>query len=336
MSLKDYIFSPDQDPVSYDYYKKQEACDWSVEEFDFTKERDDYLKSPKNIQTLMKKIIGFFLIGDGLISETLIVYIQKAIEDKNWPKVFYLSMQLKIENTHAETYSKAALTIIPENEHSEIIQMCEEKECLKKKARWVQKYTTDYLNEGMENVACAVGEGVFFIAQFAIIFYMRKLNLFKNFINSNEKISPDETLHRNQKCSEAKEYFTKIGYPEKEVESALELIKDGVEVEKIFARDLLSEGVLGEQSDKDAGLTIENLEGYIEMLADQICYLIGFPIIYGTKVELKWMDDINMLQKVNFYENDNVASYRKFTPKNQEDVEEEKEVDLEDLDGIDF
>ena len=118
--LRKYILHTNTDPVSWEHYKAQEAQDWSAEEFSFVQDRDDYLGAPPRIKRLLKGIFGFFLIGDGIISEDLVPMIQEAITEANWPKVYYLCMQLKIENTHAETYSKAALTIIPEEEHEEI------------------------------------------------------------------------------------------------------------------------------------------------------------------------------------------------------------------------
>jgi len=331
MSFQDYIFLPQKNPVMYKYYKLQESCDWSAEEFDFSKEKDDYLIAPKNIKILFKKIIGFFLIGDGLISEALADYLVEAIKNKDWPLVFYICMQLKIENTHAETYSKAGLTILPSEEHKEVIEMCETMLCLKNKAVWMKTYTANPKNVGLEKTSCACCEGIFFVSQFAIIFYMRKLGLFKNFIESNEQISKDETIHRNQKCDEAKEYFVKTNYREEDVKDALDLIKDAVGIEKTFASNLLEEPILGKQSDIDSGLTLENLEIYIEMLADQICHLIGLPLIYKTEVKLLWMVDINLSQKTNFYERDIVGSYRKFNP----NTEEEK-VNLNNLTAIDF
>lgn len=335
MSLKDYIFFADQDSDNYSFYKRQEACDWSAEEFSFFKEKEDYQKATPGVRHLLKKIIGFFLIGDGLISDVLVDYLRESLDQKNWPKIFYLSMQLKVENTHAETYSKAALTIIPENEHDEIIGMCERKECLIRKGEWIQKYTLG-TNKALEMVGCAIGEGIFFVAQFAIIFYMRKLNLFKNFIESNEQISKDETLHRDQKCMEAKKYFLECDYDKDVVEKANRMIREAVEIEKDFARDLLDQPIMGEQADKDAGLTIENLDGYIEMLADQICHLTGLPLIYKKEVTLNWMTDINLSQKTNFYERDVVGSYRKFNPSEETVKEETNEEIFDNLEDADF
>ena len=304
-----YIIDTKVDKTSWEFYKRQEACDWSAEEFSFTKDRDDYLKCPDRIKHLLKGIFGFFLIGDGLISEDLIVLIREAIEEKNWPKAMYLSMQLKVENTHAETYSKAALTIVPDEEHDEMISMCKDLDCVREKGEWIQKNIDSVESKALRNVACACGEGIFFVSQFAIIFYIRKLNMFKDFIESNEQISKDESIHRDEKASEAKRSLVTDEY-----DRAKEIIMSAVELEKAHARYLLSEPIISKQSDIDSGMTLTNLENYIENLADQICELCGLPKIYNKKIELPWMDDINLAQKTNFYERDVVGSYRKFDP----------------------
>ena len=304
-----YLLHTERDPVSWEFYKRQEACDWSSEEFRFTKDRDDYLESNKRIQELLKDIFGFFLIGDGLISEDIVVLIQEAIEEKNWPKVMFLSMQLKIENTHAETYSKAALTIVPREEHQEMFDMCENLPCVKNKALWIQKVIESQESKALRNVGCAVGEGVFFVGLFSIIFYFKRLNKFKDFIESNEQISKDESIHRDEKASEAKRSLLS-----EELERAKQIIMEGVELEKEHTRYLLREPIINEETDRDAGMTIENLEKYIEMLGDQVAVLCGLEIIYDTNVSLKWMEDINLSQKTNFYERNVVGSYRKFNP----------------------
>ena len=308
-SLKDYILETDRDPVSWEFYKRQEACDWSAEEFRFTKDRDDYLESPKRIKDLLKDIFGFFLIGDGLISEDLVVLIQEAIEEKNWPKVMYLSMQLKMENTHAETYSKAALTIVPASEHDEMIEMCEKLECVRKKGDWITNFIDSQESKALRNVGCACGEGIFFVGLFSIIFYFKKMNKFKDFIESNEQISKDESIHRDEKASEAQRSLI----PE-EFERAKEIIMSAVELEKEHTRYLLREPILSKEADEESGMTIENLEKYIEMLGDQVAILCGLEAIYKTKINLVWMEDINLSQKTNFYERNVVGSYRKFDP----------------------
>jgi len=339
--LKDYILFTERDGQSWSYYKRQEASDWSAEEFEFVKEAQEYKDAPPNIQRLMDGIIAFFLIGDGLIAEEIGTLLKRAIEKKNWPKFFYLSMKLKIENTHAETYSKAALTIIPQEKHLKLFSMCKDLKCIREKGNWIRKHIDYNGSEALENVGCAASEGIFFVSLFAIIFYMRKLGLFDNFIESNEQISKDETTHRDEAADEAKRlliredtvdkipwYITQgmaksLGYRniKSEIPQATQIIKEAVEIEKTHAEYLLQEPILGKQADEDSGLTLENLHLYIEKLADEICMLVDIPTIYNNKdIRLPWMEDINMSQKSNFYERDVIGNYRRFDPKAKSEV----------------
>lgn len=326
IDLSKYILKTDRDPVSWGFYKRQEAQDWSAEEFSFVKDKEDYRRANPRIKELLKGIFGFFLIGDGIISEDLVPMIQEAIDEGNWPKVYYLCMQLKVENTHAETYSKAALTIIPEEEHEDILNMCKDLDCVVKKGEWIATNIDNQKSRGLKNVACALGEGVGFVSLFAVIFYLRKLNMFDDFIESNEQISKDETTHRDEKASEAKRSLTVD-----EHEKAYSLIREFVEIEKLHADYLLSKPVVSAQVDEDSGFTLKNLHKYIEMLADQVAVLCGLDMVYGSKVTLKWMEDINLSQKTNFYERNVVGSYRKFNTevsKGSKELENPEDVDF--------
>ena len=326
VDLSKYLLKTERDPSAWSFYKRQESCDWSAEEFSFVSDKDDYKNCNPRIKELLKGIFGFFLIGDGIISKDLIPMISEAIEEGNWPKVYYLCMQLKIENTHAETYSKAALTIIPEDEHQEMLDMCNGLDCIIKKGEWIDTNIDTQESKALRNVACGCGEGIGFVSLFAVIFYLRKLGILKDFIESNEQISKDESIHRDEKCFEAKRTL-KL----EEHHKAYSIIREFVEIEKLHANYLLKAPIISEQTDKDSGLTIENLHTYIEMLGDQVAVLCGLDKIYNAKVTLKWMEDINLSQKTNFYERNVVGSYRKF---NSEVSKGSKE--LEDPDDVEF
>ena len=326
VQLSNYLLKTERDPLAWSFYKRQESCDWSAEEFSFVNDKDDYNLCNPRIKELLKGIFGFFLIGDGIISKDLIPMINEAIQESNWPKVYYLCMQLKVENTHAETYSKAALTIIPEEEHQEMLDMCNELECVMKKGAWIDNNIDGQNSKGLRNVACGCGEGIGFVSLFAIIFYLRKLGILKDFIESNEQISKDESIHRDEKCAEAKRSLR----PE-EHHAAYSIIREFVEIEKLHANYLLKEPVISAQTDLDSGLTIENLHKYIELLADQVAVLCGLDKIYNVSVTLKWMEDINLSQKTNFYERNVVGSYRKFNTevsKGSKQLEDPNEVDF--------
>lgn len=338
--IKDYILFTERDPHAWKYYKRQEASDWSAEEFKakFVKDAQEYRDAPSNIQQLLDRIITFFLFGDGLIAEEITTQISKAIRAKNWPLFFWLCMKLKVENTHAETYSLAGFTIIPKEKHEQLFNDAQNLECMQAKSRWMRDAVQYEGSEGLQNVIDAASEGIFFVSQFAIIFYLRKLGKFSNFIESNEQISKDETTHRDKAAEDAQKTLireddeipdylswipqpvqdqvtSRLGYRKNEIPQAIEILKKAVQIEKNFVDYLLQEPILGEQSDRDAGLTIENIYLYIEQLADEICMILEIEPIYdkdGTSMKLKWMEDINMSQKSNFYEREIIGSYRKF------------------------
>ncbi len=338
--VKDYILFTDRDPHSWKFYKRQEASDWSAEEFEakFVKDAQEYKDSPPNIQRLLDRIITFFLFGDGLIAEEITTQIEKAIRTKNWPLFFWLCMKLKIENTHAETYSLAGFTIIPNEKHEQLFNDAQNLECMKAKSKWMRDAVQYEGSEGLQNVIDAASEGIFFVSQFAIIFYLRKMGKFSNFIESNEQISKDETTHRDKAAEDAEKTLVReddeiptylswipqpfqdqvtksLGYRKNEIPQVVEILKKAVQIEKNFVDYLLQEPVLGEQSDRDAGLTIKNMHLYIEQLADEICMILEIEPIYNNETTLgglKWMEDINMSQKSNFYEREVIGSYRKF------------------------
>lgn len=336
--VKDYILFTDRDPHAWEFYKRQEASDWSAEEFEakFVKDAQEYKDSPPNIQRLLDRIITFFLFGDGLIAEEITTQITKAIRTKNWPFFYWLCMKLKIENTHAETYSLAGFTIIPKEKHEQLFNDAQNLDCMKAKSKWMKDAVNYQGSEGLQNVIDAASEGIFFVSQFAIIFYLRKLGKFANFIESNEQISKDETTHRDKAAEDAEKTLVRqddeipgylswipqpfqdsitssLGFRKNEIPQAVEILKKAVQIEKNFVDYLLQEPVLGEQSDRDAGLTIENMHLYIEQLADEICMILEIEPIYNNEtINLKWMEDINMSQKSNFYEREVIGSYRKF------------------------
>ena len=79
IDLSKYLLKTERDPEAWSFYKRQESCDWSAEEFSFVNDKDDYQSCNPRIKELLKGIFGFFLIGDGIISKDLIPMINEAI-----------------------------------------------------------------------------------------------------------------------------------------------------------------------------------------------------------------------------------------------------------------
>jgi len=347
LDLRDYILNPEIDPLSWNFYKYQESNQWSAEEFGdkFVNDHQDYMRSNKAVQNLLDGFIVFFIFGDGLIACELVEQIVEVIETKNWPEFFYLVEKLKIENTHAETYSQAFQMIIPKEKHSDLIKMVNTVPCVRRKGEWMAKIIKYNENKALKKVCEAICEGIFFTTQFSMIFFLRKIGMFNNFIESNGQINKDETLHRDEACAKANLLLNREN--KEELEIATELIKEGVEIEKEFTDYLMQFPIISVQGDVDAGLTRENVYGYIEKLANDICNMIDIKPIFKVECAvLPWMEDINVSQKDNFYERATVTNYRMFNPadaierwKRIMDVqvdEEEKEDTFDNVYGVEF
>lgn len=312
IDLSKYLFEPNHDLPSYQFWISQLANYWTHHHFKFINDKKHFEddKVPRGLKNAIMSLVGFFVIGDGLIAEDLVPLMLKAIQEKNWPKFYAIVAQLNMENIHAAFYTKA-MTIFPPEEKAAILEKCLKKPCVIAKANWLHGATDVQTSEGLNNVAMAAGEGIFFISLFSTIFYIRKYGYFPDFIEGNEKISGDESQHRDNKCMEARRSLK-----EDEKDRALEIIKDAVRVECLTIDELFLEPIVPGQ-DEDSGFTKENVTQYIHHLADDILVKCGLPKHYNVdmdKYTFSWMEDINMSQKGNFYERDVINSYRESDP----------------------
>ena len=79
------------------------------------------------------------------------------------------------------------------------------------------------------------------------------------------------------------------------------MLEEAVEAETLFAEDLLGEGL--------AGLSLRDVRGYLEYVADQRLQQLDMPKRYGTKNPLSFMELQDVQELTNFFER-RVASYQ--------------------------
>lgn len=306
-NYKDYILDFSKNPASWEFYNKQHKCHWNAKKFKFLKDKSDYEKAPENIKRLFHRMLGFLLVGDEEIYEDILPFIEDAMKEKDWAELSFLAKQQEMEVTHLETYTNSFNTLVPENLRNGIIEEIFRSDALKKKCEWLHKCGSEK-SRGLRYFMVGIGEGIFFISIFAIIYIFRKLDMLVDFVVANEEISRDETIHRDHKAYRTKQYLT-----ENEHSEAYRILKEAVELEIETCKFVLKEPVISEQTDKDMGLTWENLKKYVENIADLYLIECGLaPIYKHEKVRLKWMEDINLDQKANFYEIPVVGTYRSF------------------------
>ena len=70
-STNPYTAFPVLNQEIHDLYKKQEACFWTVEEVDLSKDRNDWEKISDDDKKFVKGILAFFSAGDGIVSDNI-------------------------------------------------------------------------------------------------------------------------------------------------------------------------------------------------------------------------------------------------------------------------
>ena len=285
---------PPEDQVDWEYFQAQQVQNWLGSELDMSKDKKEYAILDRRTQMLYKDLLGFFLPGDGIISQSCIRFLLDA---KTFCSQAFLIAQLHIEVVHAESYGLAVTAIIPDQkEQKEVMDMVDNLECVKAKARFIKELVDSDapLNERLLTSACC--EGIFFVTLFAIIFYMRTKGVMKTFIFLNKQVAADETLHRDYFMAKCKS----VGAPSRE--RCLDIITRAVDIEIEHLKYILREPVDSIERDSIAGLTIENLSNYARGLADQILLGTGHSPHYNVKVELPWMAEQMCSKRANFYE----------------------------------
>ena len=177
----------------WDFYKLQQASEWTAEEIDFQQDVVDWKdKLTEGEKHFISHVLGFFAASDGIVNFNI---------EENFSKVQYTeakfnyNIQTKMEDTHNETYSLAINTLIPnDDDKMKLFRAVENFPAIKAKADWALDWVnTDDFAESL--VAFAAVEGIFFSGSFCAIFYMKKRGLMPGLCNSNVLIARDEGMH---------------------------------------------------------------------------------------------------------------------------------------------
>ena len=278
-------------------YKKQIASFWTVEEVDLSQDINCWNKLNKNEKYFIKHILGFFASADGIVIENLFINLINEIKIPEI-KCFY-SLQATMENIHSEMYSLLIDTYIQnENEKHKLFNSNIYYKCINDKNEWALKWIKKNTSFAKRLIAFACVEGIFFSGAFCSIFWLKKRGLMPGLTFSNELISKDEGLHTKFACLIYKQYCkNKLNKNEFE-----DIIKNAVQIEINFICKALSVNLIGMNSK----LMIQ----YIQYVADNLCYSLGYDKIYNTKNPFDWMEMISLNGKTNFFDK-RVSEYQK-------------------------
>ncbi len=311
LSLRPMVY-----PAFYDMYRSAIKNTWTVEEVDFASDVSDIRQRlDARERHLIERLVAFFATGDSIVANNLVLCLYRHL---NAPEArMYLSRQLYEEALHVQFYLTLLDTYVPDPaEREKAFQAIEHVPSIQHKAefcfRWVDSIydmprveTREQRRAFLRNLlAFATGvEGLFFFAAFAYVYYLRSRGLLHGLATGTNWVFRDESAH----IAFALEVVKTIRAEEPELfdadfaREARAMLSEAVEAETRFAEDILGGGL--------AGLSLRDMRGYLENVADQRAAQLELPPLYGTKNPLSFMELQDVQELTNFFER-RVASYQ--------------------------
>ena len=280
----------------YHLYKKAVASFWTVEEIDFSKDKDDWATLSDNEQYFIKQVLAFFAGSDGIVQENLATRFQREIQSPI-ARLFY-GLQNAMEGIHSETYSLLIDQYVKDKEEqNKYFRAIDEIPCIRKKAEWALKWIESSEDYATRLLGFACVEGIFFSGSFCAIYWVKKRGLLPGLTFSNELISRDEGLHTEFAVTLYHKLVNKLSK-----ERVHEIIREAVEIESEFICSALPCSLIGMNS--------RDMKVYIEFVADRLSQQMGCGKIYNVQNPFDFMELISLEGKTNFFEK-KVSEYSK-------------------------
>jgi ribonucleoside-diphosphate reductase beta chain len=303
-------------PTFYEMYRNAIRNTWTVEEIDFSSDLVDLrTRMTPAEHHLINRLVAFFATGDSIVSNNLVLNLYKHI---NTPEGrMYLSRQLYEEALHVQFYLTLLDSYMPDpEERAQAFAAVENIPSIRHKAQFCLKWmdsiqTLDEMRNDDDrrafllNLVCfaACIEGLFFFAAFAYVYFLRSRGLLNGLAAGTNWVFRDESAH----MTFAFEVINTVkreqpGLFDAEMKrNILEMMKEAVECETLFAEDLLQHGV--------AGLSATDMRQYLEFVADQRLMMLDIPAHFGSKNPFPFMDLQDVQELANFFER-RVSAYQ--------------------------
>ena len=287
-SKRRYSMFPIEYPKLWELYKKAQMSNWTAEEVDLAKDIDDWDKLSDDERHFVKYILAFFAGSDTIVYDNLNMNFMDEITIME-AKAFY-AYQGHNEMVHGETYAKLIDKYIKDpQEKTKLFQAIKHIPCIKKKAKWAERYFNKNIPFVERLLAFECVEGIFFSGSVCAIYWLKKRGLLPGLCFSNELISRDEGMH----LEFAVELFNMIKHRPTQ-DKIHEIIKDAVELEKEFIIESLPCKLIGMNS--------QMMSQYIEYVADRLLKQIGYKPIWKVLNPFDFMENLSLDGKTNFFE----------------------------------
>ena len=303
-------------PVFFEMYRNAIKNTWAVEEVDFSTDLVDLRSKMTDAERhLIERLVAFFATGDSIVGNNLVLNLYRHI---NAPEArMYLSRQLFEEALHVQFYLTLLDTYVPDpSDRAKAFAAVDNIPSIQRKARFCLRWmdsindltvvkTKEDRRRFLLNLICFAGciEGLFFFAAFAYVYFLRSKGLLNGLAAGTNWVFRDESAHMAfafEAIKLAREEEPDL-FDVRMQADVMEMIREAVECETLFAQDLLSGGV--------AGLSVQEMRQYLEYVADQRMMMLGMAPMFRVKNPLRFMDLQDVQELTNFFER-RVSSYQ--------------------------
>ncbi|MFZ9886314.1 MAG: ribonucleotide-diphosphate reductase subunit beta [Myxococcota bacterium] len=303
-------------PVFFDMYRDAIKNTWTVEEVDFSTDTGDLTtKMSPAERHLIQRLVAFFATGDSIVANNLVLNLYRHL---NAPEArLYLSRQLYEEALHVQFYLTLLDTYLPDHdERNAAFRAIDTIPSIQKKAafcfKWIDSIqhldrldTRAQRRQFLLNLICfaACIEGLFFFAAFAYVYFLRSRGLLHGLAAGTNWVFRDESGHMGF----AFEVVDTVRREEPDLFDAdleaqiHEMIAEAIDCELAFAEDLLGGGI--------SGLSLKEMQQYLEYVADQRLVRLGCQRRYHQKNPFSFMELQDVQELANFFER-RVSAYQ--------------------------
>ena len=166
--------------------------------------------------------------------------------------------------------------------------------------------TADDRRAFLLNLICfaACIEGLFFYGAFAYVYFLRSRGLLNGLASGTNWVFRDESMHMAfafDVVDVVRARGTRSCSTTSSPAQVREMLAEAVDCEAQFAEDLLGQGV--------AGLSLADMRGYLEHVADRRLAQLGLEPLYGAENPLAFMNLQDVQELSNFFER-RVSAYQ--------------------------
>jgi ribonucleoside-diphosphate reductase beta chain len=288
----DLTLRPMRYPAFYDRFRDAIKNTWTVEEVDLHSDLADLPKLSAAERHLVSRLVAFFATGDTIVANNLVLNLYQHVNSPEGR--LYLSRQLFEEAIHVQFYLTLLDTYVPdEKERAAAFAAVANIPSITRKAEFCFKWI-DSLSELRElrtaadrrafllNLICfaACIEGLFFYGAFAYVYFLRSRGLLNGLASGTNWVFRDESMHMAFAFDVVETVRREEPglFDSQMADQVREMLAEAVDCEAQFAQDLLGQGV--------AGLSLADMRGYLEHVADRRLAQLGIPPMYGSPIPL--------------------------------------------------